>query len=98
MILSAFRKDLISRVFRLDRSVPILSRIAGFWRDEDGATMVEYALMVSLISLALITSVTLMTRAFSGSLGGLDQGLSPGQMSETTEARKKPPPRRPWGF
>ena len=31
--------------------------LSNLWRDEEGATMVEYALMISLIAIAAFTSV-----------------------------------------
>ena len=35
-------------------------------REEDGATMVEYALMVALIAAAAITAVTALSTALNG--------------------------------
>lgn len=31
-----------------------------FWRDEDGVTAIEYALVASLIAMAILTSVALL--------------------------------------
>ena len=41
----------------------LLKRLAG---EQDGATMVEYALMVALIGAALVTVVTALGTAISG--------------------------------
>lgn len=40
--------------------------ISKFVKDEDGATMVEYGLMVALIAVVLITVVTLLGNTLSG--------------------------------
>ncbi len=42
------------------------------WRDEEGATAVEYGLMVALIAVAIIGTVTLV----GGSLDGLFQTVN----------------------
>ncbi len=34
-----------------------MNRIARFWREEDGATAVEYSLMVALIAVVIIVAV-----------------------------------------
>ncbi|MEK6237069.1 MAG: Flp family type IVb pilin [Planctomycetales bacterium] len=36
----------------------MLNQIKKFWNDEDGATMVEYGLMLALIAVVCITAVT----------------------------------------
>jgi Flp pilus assembly pilin Flp len=69
--------------------------IRAFLADEDGASMVEYALMVSLLSMAVITTGTLIARTFNAPLGQVDRGLTPGEMSESEEAARKS---RRWGF
>lgn len=38
----------------------IVSNMAALLRDEDGATLVEYGLVVALIAVAAITAVTLL--------------------------------------
>ena len=38
----------------------MIERIKGLIKDEEGATMVEYALMVALIAVICITAVTLI--------------------------------------
>ena len=45
-------------------------------RDEQGATMVEYALLVALIALVLIASVTLLGTNASTKLNEAAQSLS----------------------
>lgn len=47
-----------------------------FLRDEQGATMVEYALLVALIALVLIASVTLIGSSSSTKLDEAAQSLS----------------------
>lgn len=36
------------------------NRVARFWRDEEGATAVEYGLMVALIAAVVIAGATLL--------------------------------------
>jgi pilus assembly protein Flp/PilA len=38
--------------------VPARSRLSRFWRDESGATAIEYGLIASLVFLVIVTSVT----------------------------------------
>ena len=49
--------------------------ISRFWRDDDGQDLVEYALLVALISVALIGAMGLLTggisTAFSEAISGL---------------------------
>ena len=42
-----------------------MKKLINFFKDEEGATMVEYALMVALIAVALIGTVT----ALKGGIG-----------------------------
>lgn len=44
----------------------MMKRIAGFFKDEEGATMVEYALLVALIAVVCITAVQLIGNSASG--------------------------------
>ena len=37
-----------------------MKKLLGFLKDEEGATMVEYALMVALIAIVCIAAVTLL--------------------------------------
>jgi pilus assembly protein Flp/PilA len=54
-------------------SLPAVRR---FLRDPQGATMVEYALLVALIALVLIASVTLLGTSSSTKLDEAAQSLS----------------------
>ncbi len=47
-----------------------------FARDEDGATMVEYGLMVALIAVVCIAAVTLLGTSLSGLFGGINNNVS----------------------
>jgi pilus assembly protein Flp/PilA len=38
----------------------MVAAVKRFWNDESGATAVEYALMVALIAVVIITAVTLL--------------------------------------
>ena len=49
------------------------SRIA---RDEDGASMVEYALLVALIAIVAIAAVILVGQAVSGEFSQIDGHLN----------------------
>lgn len=40
--------------------------VAGLTKDEDGQTLVEYALIIALVSIALITALGLLTGALNG--------------------------------
>ena len=44
--------------------------------DEDGATMVEYALMVALIGAALVTVVTSLGTAISGKFTSVSNSIT----------------------
>ena len=55
------------------KSLPALRR---FLRDPQGATMVEYALLVALIALIVIGSVTLLGTNASSKLDSAAQSLS----------------------
>ncbi len=46
--------------------------------EEDGATMVEYALMVALIAAAAIATVTSLSGALNGKFGGVTTSLGGG--------------------
>jgi pilus assembly protein Flp/PilA len=45
----------------------MLQKIKNFLKDEEGATMVEYALLVALIAIALIAGINTL----SGGIGGV---------------------------
>lgn len=36
---------------------PICNRLAAFWRDDDGAAMIEYAVLIGLITVASVTLI-----------------------------------------
>lgn len=46
-----------------------------FWKDEDGATAVEYALIAGLIALALITALGIFSDALSDFFTGIGDKL-----------------------
>ncbi|OZI77929.1 Flp family type IVb pilin [Bordetella genomosp. 12] len=45
----------------------MLAQLSSFWRDEDGATAIEYGLIAGLIAVVIIGGLT----AVSGGLNGL---------------------------
>ena len=47
-----------------------------FVREEDGATMVEYGLMVALIAVVCIAAVTLVGTSLSTLFGGVSTNIS----------------------
>lgn len=58
-----------------------------FVRNEDGATMVEYGLMVALIAVACITAVTALGTSIQGifgEIGGSLDGAIPDAPAEPT--------------
>ena len=46
------------------------------WRDEDGQDLVEYALIVAAVGLALITTVNQLTTAVVSLYSSITQGLA----------------------
>ena len=50
--------------------------IKALWAEEEGATMVEYALMVALIGAALITVVGTLKTAISGKFTAVSTAVS----------------------
>lgn len=54
----------------------IVPAVRRFLRDEQGATMVEYALLVALIALVVIGAVTLLGSTSSTKLDEAAQSLS----------------------
>jgi len=46
-----------------------------FWYDEDGQTLVEYGLLVSLIALVAIGALTLLGKRVSYTFNNADNGL-----------------------
>ncbi len=53
----------------------ILARINSLRSDEEGATAVEYGLMVSLIAVAIIVAVTAVATALNGLFGEVATSL-----------------------
>ena len=47
-----------------------------FMREEDGATMVEYGLMVALIAVVCIAAVTLLGTSLSSLFGRINNNVS----------------------
>jgi pilus assembly protein Flp/PilA len=45
------------------------------WQDEEGATMVEYALMVALIAVACIVTVTTLGTKANGTFSTAEQAM-----------------------
>ena len=52
-----------------------MHRLMEFFRDEDGASAVEYALMVALIAATIITAVSLLSDQIK-TLFGSNEGIS----------------------
>ena len=55
---------------------PALRRLN--WRDEEGATAAEYALLISMIAIAIIGSVTLLGQQLSQVFSDLSAGFPAG--------------------
>jgi len=55
--------------------IALQSRIQSTMKDEKGATMVEYALMVALIAVVCITAVTALEGGISGTFGNATASL-----------------------
>ncbi len=53
----------------------MLNRILGFVADENGATAIEYALMSSLIALAIVTALTSLGTRLSGEFSQISSAL-----------------------
>ena len=50
--------------------------LARLWRDEEGQDLVEYALIVAAVGLALITTVNQLTTAVVSLYSSITQGLA----------------------
>jgi Flp pilus assembly pilin Flp len=48
----------------------------GLWREEDGQDLVEYALIVAAVGLALITTVNQLSTAITSLYSSITQGLT----------------------
>ena len=53
----------------------MLSFVKNFVRDEEGATMIEYGLMVALIAVVAIAAVTLIGTSLNSMFAGVDGKL-----------------------
>jgi len=50
--------------------------LVAFWREEDGQDLVEYALIVAAVGLALITTVNQLSTAITSLYSSITQGLT----------------------
>ncbi len=50
--------------------------LVGLWREEDGQDLVEYALIVAAVGLALITTVNQLSTAVTSLYSSITQGLT----------------------
>ena len=53
-----------------------MEKMLKFFRDEEGATAVEYGLMVALIAAVIITTVTLLGSAVNGAFNSVTGAMS----------------------
>lgn len=53
----------------------MMQQIKALWQDEEGATMVEYALMVALIAVASIITVTALGQKTNGTFSTAEQAM-----------------------
>jgi pilus assembly protein Flp/PilA len=53
-----------------------MERIKNFFKDESGASAVEYGLLVSLIAVLLIVAMTSLKDAIVGAFGRAEAGLA----------------------
>lgn len=53
----------------------LVVRVGSFLRDEEGATMVEYGLMIALIALIAVAAVTALGGGVTSTLGSATAGL-----------------------
>ena len=56
------------------RRRPILP--GAFWRDEDGATLIEYVLLVALIAVVAVGAITLLGSNANAKLGTASNALN----------------------
>jgi pilus assembly protein Flp/PilA len=50
--------------------------LSRFWRDESGATAIEYGLMVALIALAIVGSISAFSDKMNSSLDKVSDAIS----------------------
>lgn len=61
---------------RLKKGEIMLKKIMGFFKDEEGATAVEYAIMVALIAIVIIFMVTLVGKRANSTFSKVQSALS----------------------
>jgi len=54
----------------------VIDRCGRFMRDEEGATMVEYGLMVALIAVVCIAAITLLGTSLNSLFGGVQANVA----------------------
>jgi len=54
-----------------------MERIKNFFKDESGASAVEYGLLVSLIAVAIIAAVTALGNRLTGTFTGVAAAINP---------------------
>ena len=54
----------------------MIQKIKNFFKDEEGATAVEYGLMVALIAVVIIATVALLGTATRDKFGVVEQAIS----------------------
>ncbi|AHV94012.1 Flp family type IVb pilin [Bordetella holmesii] len=54
----------------------MLAQLSSFWRDEDGATAIEYGLIAGLIAVAIITAVIEVGDGLNGLFGRISTALT----------------------
>ena len=58
------------------RYIAMKKLLVAFWREEDGQDLVEYALIVAAVGLALITTVNQLSTAITSLYSSITQGLT----------------------
>jgi pilus assembly protein Flp/PilA len=51
--------------------------LKSLWKDEDGATAIEYGLLAALISVAIILAVTTLGQTLNGVFGDVNTKMDP---------------------
>lgn len=59
----------------LSRSNPLRNRLTCYWRNEEGATSIEYGLIAAFIFLAIINVLQLVSVELQGTFTGVQAGL-----------------------
>ncbi|AZY49893.1 Flp family type IVb pilin [Bordetella avium] len=65
----------------------MFAQLSAFWRDEDGATAIEYGLIAGLIAVVIIAGLT----ALGGGLNGLFTRINNALINVGTPASSTPP-------